>query len=354
MKKYLKKLCAWMLVLSAVMGLTACGDSSAATDVSTSVEVSEESTQETPAEDSSEVSSEAATEELVQEDVEEKPAKEPVPYVDKLDRTDEGFTLIWNDEFDGEELDTTKWDFQYGNGGEYGSPGWGNYELQYYLSRPENVKVENGNLVITAMHEEGTLYPYTSARIRTITNTGDVLFSTTYGRIEARIKMPAEEGLWPAFWLLPVDESIYGEWAASGELDIMEAKGRLPGEFSCAAHYGAMWPQNVYSGTGYTYQDGTEITDYHLYSIEWEPDAIRYYLDNECYYTLTNWYSTDTAGIPFDYPAPFDVPFYIILNMAVGGRFDPEADVKDAEFPAAMEVDFVRVYHKTEGYETEE
>ena len=265
-------------------------------------------------------------------------------YKDKLDRTDEGYELIWNDEFDGDTLDTTRWDYQYGNGGEYGTPGWGNNEWQYYLAREENVRVEDGKLIITAMKENNI---YTSGRIRTITNSGEVLFSTTYGRVEARIKLPVGDGLWPAFWMLPVDPSIYGTWAASGEIDIMEAKGRLPGSFSCAAHYGQTWPNNVYSGQEYTFPEGTDITDFHLYTVEWEPEEIRYYVDGECYYTLTDWYSKNAKGEEYQKGAPFDTPFYILLNMAVGGNFDPQADTKNTEFPAQMEVDFVRVYHKT-------
>lgn len=276
-------------------------------------------------------------------------AKEPAPYVDKLDRSDEGFVLVWNDEFDGNALDTTKWDYQYGNGGEYGNAGWGNSEMQFYLNREENICVEDGKLIITALQEE-SIMPYTSARIRTVTNQGETLFSTTYGRVEARIKCPVGEGIWPAFWMLPVDDSIYGGWAASGELDIMEAKGRLPEQFSGAAHFGRSWPNNTYAGQEYIFDDGTDITDFHLYSIEWEPDVIRWYVDNECYFTLDNWYSQNAKGEPYAEPAPFDVPFYILLNMAVGGTFDPEADLNNTEFPVEMEVDFVRVYHKAEGY----
>lgn len=344
MRKSTKKLTAILLAVCCMTGLFGCGNETEGVEKQT-VEATE--VIETVAESSVEETEEIA--ETTEQESEE-PIKEPVPYVDKLDRSDEGFELVWNDEFDGEALDTTKWDYQYGNGGEYGNPGWGNMEWQYYLNREENVRVEDGKLIITAVHDNSAM-PYTSARIRTITNKGEVLFSTTYGRIEARIKMPVGEGLWPAFWMLPVDESIYGSWAASGELDIMEAKGRLPEQFSCAAHYGGAWPQNSYSGQEYAYQDGTQITDYHLYSIEWEPNEIRWYVDNECYFTMTDWYSHDSTGANYPEPAPFDKPFYIIFNMAIGGNFDKEADAKKAEYPASMEVDFVRVYHKVGGYE---
>lgn len=264
-------------------------------------------------------------------------------YEDKLNRSDEGLILVWNDEFEGENLDLTKWDYQYGNGGEYGLSGWGNNEWQYYLAREENVRVEDGKLVITAVKEDNV---YTSGRIRTITNKGEVLFATTYGRIEARIKCPKGEGIWPAFWLLPVDESIYGRWAASGELDIMEAKGRLPQQISGAAHYGWTWPDNTSSTKEFEFEEGTDITDFHLYTLEWEEDEIRWYVDGECYFILKDWFSKNSKGEKYPEGAPFDVPFYILLNMAIGGNFDPEANVRNTEFPVQMEVDYVRVYHK--------
>ncbi len=363
MGKVMKNVVMVALVISSMMSLVACGAENGTVtnetqtegvgNLATTDEVQEES-QVADATDNVAVEDPAGDVAETVEATQEQPVKEPVPYVDKPDRSDEGFVLVWSDEFDGEALDTTKWDYQYGNGGEYGKPGWGNAEWEYYMSREENVKVADGALKITAVYDSGSAYRYTSGRIRTITNGGEVLFATTYGRIEARIKMPAGEGLWPAFWMLPVDESIYGRWAASGELDIMEAKGRLVDQFSCAAHYGGEWPKNSYSGQSYIFQDGTDITDYHLYSIEWEPGEIRWYVDNECYYTMTNWFSMDATETEYGMPAPFDKDFYIILNMAIGGNFDKEADAKNAEYPATMEVDFVRVYHKEEGYGVED
>lgn len=360
MKKCIKMYLIATLVFGSVMSFAACGDAANSegvgdvateTSVEASVDGEETASESEDAEESEGQTAENATEEAATEESVE-PVKEPEPYVDKLDRTDEGFVLVWNDEFDGEALDTTKWDYQYGNGGEYGNPGWGNQEVQYYLNREENVRVEDGKLIITALKED-TAMPYTSARIRTITNRGVPLFATTYGRVEARIKMPVGEGIWPAFWMLPVDQSIYGAWAASGEIDIMEAKGRLPEQIGGACHFGKVWPNNTYENQEYFFQDGTDITDYHLYSVEWEPDEIRWYVDNECYFTLTDWFSQGKEpGTNYAEPAPFDVPFYIILNMAVGGTFDPEADLDNAEFPVEMEVDFVRVYQKEEGYDT--
>jgi len=276
-------------------------------------------------------------------------------YVDKLDRTDEGYVLVWNDEFDGEALDTTKWSCQIGTGTSEGLTGWGNQELEYYTDREENVRVEDGKLVITAIKEEerygGQLF--TSARLRTYTDDDKTLFATKYGRIEARIKLPEGEGLWPAFWMLPVDDSLYNEWASSGEIDIMEARGRLPDRIEGTIHYGQNWPNNIYKGQEYIFPEGTDITDYHLYSLEWEPGKLSWYIDNECYHTTDKWFSQGPASATdYTYPAPFDVPFYILLNMAVGGTFDLESDPYSTEYPAQMFVDFVRVYQKEAGYET--
>lgn len=278
-------------------------------------------------------------------------------YVDKPDRSKEGLTLIWNDEFDGNSLDTSKWDYQYGTGAEYGLEGWGNSELEYYTDRAENVRVEDGKLIITAIKED-TPYQgmnYTSGRIRTMTRDNEELFSVTYGRIEARIRMPEGEGIWPAFWMLPVDESIYGGWAASGEIDIMEARGRLPQMVGGTLHFGKVWPDNTYKTKDYIFPEETDITDFHVYSLEWEPGVMRWYVDDECYFTLDKWFSQGkVSATEYTSPAPYDVPFYILLDLAVGGTYDPEANVRNAEFPAQMEVDFVRVYQKEEGYKAAE
>ena len=267
----------------------------------------------------------------------------------------EGYSLVWNDEFDGEELDKTKWSCQIGTGTSEGLTDWGNQELEYYTDDEKNVRVEDGNLVITAIKEEERVggKMFTSARLRTMTDEGDVLFSTKYGRVEARIKLPQGEGLWPAFWMLPVDDSIYNEWASSGEIDIMEARGRLPDRIEGTIHYGQNWPNNVYKGQEFVMTADTDITDYHLYSLEWEPGILRWYIDNVCYHTSEQWFSKGpNGGTDYTWPAPFDVPFYILLNMAVGGTFDLESNPYATEYPAEMKVDYVRVYQKDGGYAT--
>jgi beta-glucanase (GH16 family) len=241
-------------------------------------------------------------------------------------------TLVWSDEFNGPRLDPQKWYFESGDGSQYGIPGWGNNELQWYL--PDSAAISNGSLVITARRESSNGKSYTSARI----NTRD-RFAFKHGRIEARMKLPGGQGLWPAFWLLPQD-SPYGGWAASGEIDIAEA--RNPGAAGGntiygVIHYGGQWPNNVQSGESYGVS--SDVTaDFHTYALEWDPAEIRWYVNGILFAVQNSWFST---AAPF--PAPFDQRFYILLNLAVGGNF-PGAPATNTVFPATMQVDYVRVY----------
>ncbi len=251
--------------------------------------------------------------------------------------------LVWNDEFSGSKLDTTKWDYQLGAGEQYGLNGWGNEELQYYAK--ENVYVKNGMLVIEARKEEKEGKPYTSGRIRTMKDDETPLYATTFGRVEAKIKMPKGDGIWPAFWMLPASKK-YGAWAASGELDIMEARGRLPNRVYGTLHYGQQWPGNKYTGGMNKFKDGT-ICEFHEYAVEWEPGNIRWYVDGIKFFETSSWYALDESGENmFDYPAPYDEPFYILLNLAVGGTFDEYRTPSESEVPCQMLVDYVRVYAK--------
>lgn len=263
--------------------------------------------------------------------------------------------LVWSDEFEGGAIDRTKWDFEQGNGfvaadvNQY-IAGWGNNELQYYTDRPENAQVASGMLHIRALAEpyEGRLF--TSARLRTKGR-----FAKTYGRFEMRARLPAGKGLWPAFWLMPQAET-YGGWAASGEIDIMEARGREPGKILGTIHFGGHWPQNTHKGGEFSFPKGESSGDFHVYAVEWEPGVIRWYVDDHLYFTETRWWSS-RQGAPGgmegkttdSWPAPFDKPFYIILNLAVGGDFggNPDASTK---FPAEMTVDYIRVYDRAAGY----
>ncbi|AGF58045.1 beta-glucanase (GH16 family) [Clostridium saccharoperbutylacetonicum] len=252
--------------------------------------------------------------------------------------------MVWSDEFNGDNLDTNKWSYQYGNGTEYNAVDWGNNEKEFYTDK--NTKVEDGNLIIEARKEETPIkygdkeYKYSSARIRTLGK-----YSKTYGKIEAAITMPEGQGLWPAFWMLPDDNNIYGRWAAGGEIDIMEAKGRVLNNVWGTIHFGKEWPNNTSSGSHYTFPAGKDITGKHIYSVEWDPGEIRWYVDGELYYTANNWFSQGAnEPAPYAYPAPFDRNFHIILNMAVGGDYDGGLQPDDSFKSAQMKVDYVRVY----------
>lgn len=261
-----------------------------------------------------------------------------------------GYHLVWSDEFSSNKIDTTKWDFQTGTGSQYGLTDWGNNELEYYT--PDNAFIEKGNLVIEARKEDKNGKSYTSARLRTMKEDGTALFSKTYGRIEARIKMPKGNGIWPAFWMLPAT-SDYGVWASSGEIDILEAKGRLANRMYGTVHYGQAWPGNKYSGGMYKFPDDTDISTYHTYTLDWEPGKLTWLVDGNTFYETQQWWSMGKdATEPYAYPAPYDKPFYILLNLALGGNFDGGVAPDDTEFPARMYVDYVRVYDKDEPYAT--
>ncbi|MBW5445051.1 family 16 glycosylhydrolase [Cohnella sp. CFH 77786] len=252
------------------------------------------------------------------------------------------WTLVWSDEFNDGTIDPAKWTYDTTNGASVGNPGWGNNELQYYTNRPENVKEQEGKLLITARKEpqkyEG--FDYTSARIKT-----KGLFAKKYGKFEIRAKAPTGKGLWPAIWMLP-ENNVYGTWAASGEIDIMEGWGSRPHDIAGTIHFGRQWPGNTYSGKEYTFANST-THDFHTYSIEWEPGEIRWYVDGLLYSTKNDWYSKgDGNPANFAYPAPFDQEFHLIMNLAVGGNFDGNP-TPETPFPSTLEIDYVRVYELT-------
>jgi len=250
-----------------------------------------------------------------------------------------GWRLTWSDEFDGSSLDTNHWTFDTGNG----NNGWGNNELEYYTARPQNIYVSNGLLHIVAQRESYHGCRYTSAKIRTRGH-----FSQKYGRFEFRARLPQGKGYWPAFWLLPED-AAYGPWAASGEIDVMENKGANPSNVIGTIHFGGTSPRNTYSkGPSYLFPAGDSVTNFHLYAVEWTTNAIHWYVDDHLYETQTDWWSSSgPAGAPVrhPYPAPFDQPFFLIINLAVGGKFDGNPDGATV-FPGELQVDYVRVYEE--------
>ncbi len=264
----------------------------------------------------------------------------------------DGWHLVWSDEFDGDSLDRSKWDFQLGTGREYGMEGWGNDELQYYTS--ENAWVEKGNLIIEARREDKEGMEYTSSRLRTMKDDGTVLFAKTYGRIESRMKLPEGNGLWPALWMLPATKD-YGEWAASGEIDIMEAKGRINNRTYGTMHFGYQWPGNKYIGGMYRFDEEQNFSsDYHVYAVEWEPGVIRWYVDDNLFFENNQWWSmADGASEPYPYPAPYDKDFYLLVNFAIGGNYDGYIQPDPSFRKDRLYVDYIRVYDKDSGYNTD-
>jgi beta-glucanase (GH16 family) len=235
----------------------------------------------------------------------------------------EGWNLVWNDEFDGKSVDRDNWTYDLGAGG------WGNGELEYYTSREENARVENGMLIIEARQEKYENSYYTSARLKT-----QGLQEFQYGRIEARLKVPKGKGLWPAFWML--GSNFDNNWPDCGEIDIMEYIGKEPDLIMGTLHGPG------YSGAlGFSQWNRQEYNiadDFHTYAIEWETDQIRWYYDGEHYFTVTR----DNVG---NRPWVFDQPFFIILNLAVGGQLAGVVGL-DTVFPAQYYIDYVRVYQK--------
>lgn len=255
--------------------------------------------------------------------------------------------LIWADEFKGKTINRKKWSAQIGNGftlsdGTY-IPGWGNEELQYYTDIGQNSFQKNGKLHLIAKKESHDTFEYTSARLVTSEK-----FNFQYGRVDIRAKLPKGQGYWPALWLLPdngvqIGAGAYGTWAASGEIDIMENKGFQTDVISGAIHYGAPWPNNAFTLKEYQFEKGQSTTDFHIYSVIWTKDKIQWLVDDKVFGETSTWQSITADGDENPFPAPFDKPFYLLMNVAVGGRFGGDPDTK-TQFPQAMVIDYVRVY----------
>jgi beta-glucanase (GH16 family) len=195
--------------------------------------------------------------------------------------------------------------------------------------------------------------------LKTRKRDGTPLFTKTYGKFEFRAKVPWGKGMWPALWMLPQDDK-YGGWAASGEIDVMEIFGEKPDQTLGTIHFGSGFPARELVTHVYDLPGGSTVSDWHVYSVEWEPGEIRWLLDGVLWATQTFWWScskkVDDSGVVAKrkadinpWPAPFDQPFYLVMNVAVGGNF-PGHPNPETKFPAEMVVDFVRVYDKVGGY----
>lgn len=238
--------------------------------------------------------------------------------------------LVWSDDFAGTagtSLDPAKWTYDIGTG----SNGWGNQELQYYTSRPENVALDGeGNLIITAKKETFAGAPFTSARIKT-----QGLFAQAYGRVEARLKTPYGPGLWPAFWMLGDNIDTEG-WPQCGEIDIMELRGQEPNIINGSVH-GPGYSGGAAITQSFSYINTRFDTEFHLFAIEWGKDYIDYFVDETLYQRIT---PADLTG-----EWVFDHPFFIILNVAVGGNY-VGFPTTQTPFPQQMTIDYVRVYQE--------
>lgn len=263
--------------------------------------------------------------------------------------------LVWSDEFDTDGApDPTKWAYVIGNGAAEGIPGWGNQELQYYTDRADNVVVENGMLKIIAKQESFMGSGYTSGRITT-----KGLFKQKYGRFEARIKLPWSKGLWSAFWMLGDDAAGGDVWPIIGEIDIMENKGSEPTITHGTVHGPGYSGSNPITKT-YELPSGRFDTEFHVFGVEWGPDYINYYVDDVLYNQITpndlptgnppeniceGLSESECFGInrTWNQWVFNENPFYMILNLAVGGSFSGFPDANSV-FPQTMLVDYVRVY----------
>lgn len=244
-----------------------------------------------------------------------------------------GWTLTWSDEFDGPDgsaVDATKWKH------DVGGTGWGNDELEYYTDGMQNAVVQGGNLVITATTQGASQYScsygtckYTSARLLT-----QGLFSQQYGRFEARAQMPTGKGLWPAIWALG-DNINTVSWPACGEIDFMETIGT-----DIQTNHGSLHMPSSYGPSGtYKLPNGASYADdFHVFAFEWEPGTIRFYVDDMLY-------ETQTSKVPSGDTWEFEHPFFLLINVAVGGQWPGSPDATTT-FPQTLKVDYVRVYQK--------
>lgn len=243
-----------------------------------------------------------------------------------------GYTKVWEDNFDGNSLNMKDWNV------ETHEPGWVNAELQEY-TESGNIKVSDGKLTIIpkrTKNADGT-YSYTSGRINT-QNKHDF----KYGIMEARMKFPKGQGYLPAFWMMPTNENLYGQWPKCGEIDIAEVMGQDTKKIYGTIHYGEPHAQS--QGTE-VLKKGNFADDWHTCAVEWEPGSIKWYVDGVLYHEEHSWFTKTPGQGEVTYPAPFDQNFYIIFNLAIGGSWVGYPD-KTTDYNSNFQVDYVKVYQK--------
>lgn len=321
-KKVLSGILASLMLASTITG---CGNTTESTEAPTTAEVTTAKASEA---ESTEVTEEATTEAAT-----EAKASTTNASSDEM-KIPDGYNLVWNDEFDGTELNPDDWNY------EEHEVGWVNNELQEYIPSSDYAYVKDGELVIQPVKkEENGKVSYASGRVNT-QNKHDY----KYGWFEARIKVPEGQGFLPAFWMMPQDEDFYGQWPKCGEIDIMEVLGNSTSMNYGTLHFGEPHKQNQGS---YTLSDGSFSSDYHTFAVEWEPGVIKWYVDGNQYYETSDWFSAVQGEEEKPYPAPFNQPFHVILNVAVGGDWpgNPD-DTTIFDDRAAMKVDYVRIFQK--------
>ncbi len=258
-----------------------------------------------------------------------------IPVKNKPETAD-AYKLVWEDDFNGDKLDTSVWNY------ELHEPGWVNAELQEYVDSDKNTYVKDGKLYIQALKEvkDGKAY-YTSGRINT---KGKKNYQ--YGRFEVSAKVPSGKGFLPAFWMMPEDESYYGQWPKCGEIDVMEVHGSALSTTYGTLHFGE--PHTQKQGS-YTLPAGEKNfgESFHVFACEWDPGEFRFYVDDVLFYTVNDWFTQKPGFGKVAYPAPYDQPFYMILNLAVGGSWVGYPDDNDVFGEnAQFVIDYVRVYQK--------
>ncbi|MHC5158230.1 MAG: glycoside hydrolase family 16 protein, partial [Planctomycetota bacterium] len=232
------------------------------------------------------------------------------------------YKLIWSDEFDAAVIDTETWKAETNPGVVYNA-----HEKQFYTDRDENRFIKDSKLMIRAQKESYIINDYTSARLNTFGK-----FGLGYGKIEARIKTASADGLRCKLFMLP-EKLEYGAWSRSGQIDIMETQGANPDRVKGGIFHGGQGHYNQYSGGEFA-ADGADLSkDYHLYTVEWQPYEIRWFIDGKLYAMQNRW-----SSFSADYPAPFDKRFYLALSVAVDGETD------DSQLPAEMSIDWIRAY----------
>ncbi len=239
----------------------------------------------------------------------------------------ENWELSWQDEFT-TEIDSNSWNFEIGNG----ANGWGNNELEYYTAREENVRIENGKLVIEAREENYEGYSYTSTRM---TTQGKKEFGKS--RVDVRAKLPEGQGIWPAIWMLGININETG-WPNCGEIDIMELVGHEASKSHATVHFGPDPGSHQYKGGSITLQGEKFIDEFHVFTVVRETNKMWFYMDDILFYEFDNTQVTNATY-------PFNQPFFFILNVAVGGNWPGSPDASTS-FPQRMEVDYIRVFEK--------